>query len=376
MKISDIDPNLKVPETLDLPDLRWLDARSGEFVLYGTRVDDPGEPFRRLPADVAESVNEGVAFLARNTAGLRLRFRTDSPYVALHAEWDTQCCFSHMPVSGVCGFDLYRVIRGTDPDPEPGSGRGTDPGPEYAGTFIPPFSSPSGFESVLATPGGMQDFILNFPLYNDVTRLYIGVSESARFEAPAKYRPVLPIVYYGSSITQGGCASRPGNAYQSMLSRTLDVDFINWGFSGSARGEETMVKHIAATPMSIFVCDYDHNAPDAAHLEATHFAVYKTVRDANPDLPIILLSKPDVRTIHPQVYKENMRRRDIVRDTYERAVNTGDRHVYYIDGYSLFADDDPQSATVDGCHPGDLGFHYYRLALEPILRKLLTELEN
>ena len=88
MKISDIDPNLKVPETLDLPDIRWLDARSGEFVLYGTRVDAPGEPFRRLPPDVAESVNEGVVFLARNTAGLRLRFRTDSPYVALHAEWD------------------------------------------------------------------------------------------------------------------------------------------------------------------------------------------------------------------------------------------------------------------------------------------------
>ncbi|MBR7062136.1 MAG: SGNH/GDSL hydrolase family protein [Clostridia bacterium] len=363
MKISDIDQNLKVPETLELPDIRWLDARSEEFALYGTRVDEPGKPFRRLPADVAEKVNEGVAFLARNTAGLRLRFRTDSPYVAIHAEWDVQCCFSHMPVTGVSGFDLYRVRRGTDPC--------SGPLPEYAGTFTPPFNSPVGYESVVATPGGMQDFILNFPLYNDVDRLYVGVSESAKFEAPARYRHELPVVYYGSSITQGGCASRPGNAYQSMISRALDVDFINWGFSGSARGEETIAKHIAATPMSVFVCDYDHNAPDAAHLEATHFALYRTVRAANPDLPIVLLSKPDVRSICPEVYEANLRRRDIVRDTYERAVNTGDRHVYFIDGYSLFADDDPQSATVDGCHPNDLGFHYFRLALEPLLRKLL-----
>ena len=247
MKISDIDQNLKVPETLDLPDIRWLDARSEEFALYGTRVDEPGKPFRRLPADVAEKVNEGVAFLARNTAGLRLRFRTDSPYVAIHAEWDVQCCFSHMPVTGVSGFDLYRVRRGTDPC--------SGPLPEYAGTFTPPFNSPVGYESVVATPGGMQEFILNFPLYNDVDRLYVGVSESAKFEAPARYRHELPVVYYGSSITQGGCASRPGNAYQSMISRALDVDFINWGFSGSARGEETIAKHIAATPMSLFVTD-------------------------------------------------------------------------------------------------------------------------
>ena len=367
MKISDIDPNLKVAESVDLPDLRWLDARSPEFRLYGTRVPHPAgsvEPYRRLSADVAAAVSESVAMLALNTAGLRLRFRTDSPYVAIHAEWDTQCCFPHMTVCGVCGFDLYRVNKGND-DLSPSR-------QEYAGTFIPPFSSPHGFESVLATPGGMQDLVLNFPLYNDVRRLYIGVSETARFELPAAYRNGLPVVFYGSSITQGGCASRPGCAYQNMLSRALDADYINWGFSGSARGEAAMVRHIAETPMSVFVCDYDHNAPDAAHLAATHYPLYQAVRAADPELPIVLLSKPDVRSIHAAVYEQNQERRAIVRDTYRRALEAGDNHVYYVDGYSLFASDDIQAATVDGCHPNDLGFRYFCDALAPLLSSLLN----
>lgn len=351
MKISDIDKNLRVAESVDIPDVRWMDADSGEFRLYGAYS---ANPYRRLPKEIADAANEGVAWLAGDTAGIRLRLRTDSRYIAIHAEWGGQCCFSHMPVAGVCGFDLYRLNNGW----------------EYCGTYMPPFNSPHGYESIIYLNGEMNDFVLNFPLYNHVDKLYIGVSENAKFETPAEYGHRIPFVTYGSSITQGGCASRPGNSYQNMLTRRFDVDHINLGFSGSARGEQIVADYIAGLETSVFVLDYDHNAPSPEHLKRTHYPFYKTVRNAHPDIPIVMLSKPDCHSTAPNVMKDNAMRRDIVKQTYEKALKEGDKNVYFIDGKDIFREDAVQSSTVDGCHPNDLGFYGFFRELSPIFEKI------
>ena len=353
MKISDIDKNLRVSETVDFPDLKWITPDGGYFRTYGCCST---QPYKRIPEEVAAAANEGVLTLHGNTAGVRLRFRTDSRYVAIHAEWHTQCCFPHMPVTGVSGFDLYRIKDGVQ---------------EFVGLIIPPFSAPYGYEGFVFTPGGMQDLILEFPLYNDVDKLYVGVSDTAEFEAPAEYSHARPVVYYGSSITQGGCASRPGNSYQAMLSRALDCDYINLGFSASARGEQAIARYIGGLDMSAFVLDYDHNAPNEEHLEKTHYPFYRTVRDARPDTPIIMLSKPDVLSVDPGAAYGFDLRREIIRKTYERAVAEGDKNVYFIDGASIFGDDPLRACTVDTCHPNDLGFYRYYEKLYPVLSKLI-----
>lgn len=355
-KISEIDKNLLVPETLELPDVKWYGAGDAWFNLYGACGNCGDGPFRRLPQKIAEEANPGVAALATNTAGIRLRLRTDSPYVAIHAEWDVMCAFSHMPFTGTSGFDLYRVKDGIQ---------------EFAGTFVPPLGSAHGYESVLLSPGGMQDLIIYFPLYNNVTKLYVGVRENSSFETPGQYSVPRPVVFYGSSITQGGCASRPGNAYQNMLSRGLDIDVVNLGFSGSARGEKVIAEYIAGLSMKAFVLDYDHNAPDVDHLSRTHYPFYKIIREKNPELPIILLSKPDGRNINPDAYEQNLKRAEVVRGTYERAVSEGDKHIRFIDGFSLFEDDELWAATVDTCHPNDLGFYWFYRKLKPVLADMI-----
>ena len=164
-----------------------------------------------------------------------------------------------------------------------------------------------------------------------------------------------PVLYYGSSITQGGCASRPGNAYQAMISRRLDADFINLGFSGNAKAETVMCEYLASLDASVFVCEYDHNAPNADHLAKTHRPLYETYRAAHPDVPIVFVTKPD---FHPGT--EDERRRRIVIDTYEYALSVGDRKVSFVDGAHLFDGPFADSCTVDGCHPNDLGF--FRMA--------------
>lgn len=110
-------------------------------------------------------------------------------------------------------------------------------------------------------------------------------------QAP-KYAVKKPVVYYGSSITQGACASRPGNCYESILSRRLDCDYINLGFSGSAKGEDAIVDYIIGLDMSVFVMDYDYNAPTPEHLEKTHSKMFKAIRAEHPTLPIIIMPRP------------------------------------------------------------------------------------
>ncbi|MDR1892884.1 MAG: hypothetical protein LBQ48_07755 [Oscillospiraceae bacterium] len=193
-------------------------------------------------------------------------------------------------------------------------------------------------------------------MYSALSDLYIGLRDGSELLPGGEYVNEKPVVFYGSSITQGGFASRPGNAYPAILSRRLNMDFINLGFSENAKGEIEIAEYMAGLPMTAFISDYDHNAPDIAHLKLTHLRLYEIIRKQNPELPYLILSKPDV-DISP---KDARLRREIVYDTYKRAAESGDRNVYFIGGERLFGGAGRDCCTIDGCHPNDLGF--YRMA--------------
>ncbi len=181
------------------------------------------------------------------------------------------------------------------------------------------------------------------------------------------YRNEKPVVYYGSSITQGGCACRPGNAYQAMIGRKYNLDHINLGFSGSAKGEPEMAEHIASLEMEAFVCDYDHNAPSLEHLQNTLPEFYRIIREKHPDLPVIFVTKPDI-LLRPDWCKE---RRDYIFSVYEEAKAKGE-NVYFIPGEELFAGENWDDCTVDRCHPNDLGFFRMAQRIGAELKKALN----
>ena len=189
------------------------------------------------------------------------------------------------------------------------------------------------------------------PIYSNIEKLYIGIKEGSALKSAAEYAIKTPIVYYGSSITQGCCASRPGNTYQSIISRDLNCDFINLGFSGNAKGEDTIAQYIAGLNMTVFVYDYDHNAPTVEHLNDTHEKMFLTVREAHPDLPILMLSRQKY-----YLNDEEKKRLAAVRKTYENALARGDKNVYMIDGPDLLLECVRETALVDNCHPNDSGF--------------------
>lgn len=349
-RIEDIDKNFKIETKIEKEGLKFYNALSEPFEIYGVYMEEG--KFRRLPENVAEKTTPGVLRLHANCAGGRVRFRTDSPYVAICAEYGSIGDMSHFPLTGSAGFDLYINC---------------EEGERYVHTFAPPrvtvdtkkIEAIHNFEKVR-----MYDVTINFPLYSEVEKFYIGLDENAKVEAPTPYINKKPIVYYGSSITQGGCASRPGNCYQAYVSRRFNCDYINLGFSGSARAEDAIIDYIKGLDMSIFVYDYDHNAPSVEHLENTHEKMFKAIREIHPDLPIIMMSAPR------WFLNDTMqKRRDIIEKTYKNAVAAGDKNVYFLDNRKLMALCE-NNGTVDNCHPTDLGFFSMAKAVGDVIEKI------
>jgi len=148
----------------------------------------------------------------------------------------------------------------------------------------------------------------------------------------------------------------------------LDVDFINLGFSGSARGEDAITDYINTLDMSVFVMDYDHNAPNVEHLEATHGKMFRKIRDKHPQLPIILLTRPKVH-----LEEHEKQRVEIVEKTYRNAIAVGDQNVYLIKGSDLIRAEMIETATVDNCHPNDSGFVSMAYALYNVMKDILKK---
>ena len=347
-RIEDVDKNLKVETKIEKEGLKFYNALSEPFKIYGVYMEDG--KFRRLPESVAKNTSPGVLSLHARTAGGRIRFRTDSPYVAINVKMGEIYRSSHFTLAGSSGFDMYR----NDGD-----------GEDYVKTFMPPYGMEVGYESLISLDDDkMRDITINFPLYSEVKELYIGLDENARIEAPTPYVDKKPIVYYGSSITQGGCASRPGNSYQQIISRRFNCDYVNLGFSGSARAEDAIIEYVKSLDMSIFIYDYDWNAPNAQHLRNTHEKMFMAIREAHPETPIIIMPAP--KWTLPNFMVE---RREVILKTYENAIARGDKNVYYIDGKELMAlcKDD---GTVDGVHPTDFGFHSMAKAVGDIIEKI------
>lgn len=240
MDISLIDKNFAVDNEIDKTGLAFYSAEDKPFVIYG--VFREGDCFRRMPEAVAASVSQGVLRLHNKNAGGRVRFATNSSKIAIRAKLHNVGKMAHFALTGSAGFDLYADGK-------------------YVKSFVPPVTLNDGYESLLDLgEAKRREITINLPLYTGVNYLEIGLSEEAEIWEPAPYRPLNPIVYYGSSITQGGCASRPGRSYQSVIERRLNCDYINLGFSGNAKGEPEMADYIKNLPMSVFVFDYDHNA--------------------------------------------------------------------------------------------------------------------
>ena len=309
-----------------------------------------GDHYVRMPPDIAKTVSDGVGNLCAHTAGGRVRFITDSPYIAVSIRVSCFSRFSFFPLSGTAGCDLYG-------------------GKRYFGTYSPPLDLVDRYEGVVDIfDPAEREYTVNMPLYSRVEKMYIGIKAGSVLKPAPDYAVTTPIVYYGSSIVHGGCATRPGCNYESIIGRMIDCDFINLGFAGCAKAEDEIAHYIAGLSMTAFVYDYDHNAPTLDYYRETHERMFRIVRSAQPKLPIIMMTRPKFH-----LSPEEKARVDVMLQTYENALAAGDRNVYCICGTELLSEEIREVALVDNCHPTDGGFASIARVLGAKLREILCD---
>ena len=243
---------------------------------------------------------------------------------------------SHMAETGVRGVDLYVL---------------TDEGWRFAGA-----GRPKGKTTEATLVGGMdvcdREYMLYLSLYDGVDSLFVGVDENAVIGVPSVSLPdrSRPVIMYGTSILQGGCASRPGMAHTNIIGRMLGKEVINLGFSGGCRGELCIADAIAELEIAALVMEFDHNAPSPEFLAARHEPFFRRYRSRRPETPVLLMSRCDFNGSG-----EDRLRREIVQRTWLNAVDNGDRKVDFLDGETLFAGPWREECTFDCCHPNDFG---------------------
>ena len=323
--------------------------------IYGLNTIDAKERnFWRLDDQIMKKMPQ-YSELGKRSVGGRVRFITNSAGITIRMELKTLEVDRCMCLPGSAGADIYY---------------GTGEASRFAGYVAPTDYEASSkvVEQKLTKTAGFELVTINLPRNDNLASLEIGIDDDADLFAPDDYRIEKPIIFYGSSITEGGCAPRPGAAYTSILSRWLDADYFNYGFSGGAKGETEFAEYIAAHKnISLFVYDYDHNAPNPEHLQKTHEPFFKIIREAHPELPIIILSRP----VFDKNIKDSMLRREVIYRTFMNARSSGDDHVYFIDGEQLFGQTGREECTIDGCHPNALGFMRMAQTIYPLAKNLL-----
>lgn len=326
-----------------------------EFLLEGFGWYEENKSLIRVPERLLENFNENMQEICRDCAGGSVRLRTNTKKMAVKCKFGFKRESATNTQSCDAGFDLYRICNGEY---------------QFVGTFRPNLGENFiDMERNITDEDKVYDYILYMPIMSHVEDFSIGFEKDAVIEKATERKDKRRVVVYGSSISQGGCASRPGLSYPSILSRMLGVEFINLGFAGNCLGEEFLAKEIAKLNFDAFIMEYDENTPDATHLLKTHQSFFEIIRKEHKNIPIIIITKPDFRH---NVRNDIAKRREIIYATYKNAVEKGDKNVYYIDGREMFPDDIRGDFSNDTTHPNDMGFYKMANKIYPVLKRELN----
>ena len=333
----------------------WHDMKT--LNIEGKGWSDPTDFYTRFPDKAKDKIDEYLWFLASNSAGIMARFITDSDEIK--AKWKLKNALHglpHMSDTGVSGLDLYVKFEGKW---------------HWLGTGMP--GALENEQSLIAgLPREKREYALYLPLYNGVDSVEIGVSDGSSFEKASECRKYpKPVVFYGSSIMQGACASRPGMAYPSILGRRLNIETINLGFSGSGRCEKEVADLLAELDPQVYVIDCMPNM-EASYVDERIRYLLKVLKQNHPTTPVILVEHPIYQ--YTFIFNTTEPKNDVLRKVYKDIQSEWDGKLYYIKCDNLYGSDG--EATVDGVHATDVGFLRMADAVGEILDKVLDNFEK
>ncbi len=364
--IGKVDSNMAIKQP-DENGLIWFAPNEQPFRITGFHWFTNDKVYRRFPLNPIPALPAGVEGLSWNTAGGQVSFKSDCTRLCVKCQLRHPSGMYHMPQTGQSGFDLYIG--------KPGKA-------EFYGISRYNYGETEFTCELFAVKTHItRCFTINFPLYNGVNELLIGVDADCRLEPSPPYHSEHPIVVYGTSITQGGCASKPGACYTNILSRKFNRPFINLGFSGSGRGEPEVAEHISriAEPAMI-ILDYEANSYKAPKSLADSLPEFiRIIRNKHQSVPILVVSAIKfVREkylehleVEPAMLSRQQNSRKIAKKIVADGRAAGDNNLHFLDGSTLLGDD-YYECTVDGVHPTDMGFYRMAKAMAPVIDRILT----
>lgn len=361
VRVEDIDKNFKASSGKQ--SLQWIDAFDRRLALRGFAwavENRKHKNFRRLPDRMDAGLSEGVQFLSHQPASGFLSFFATASDLSVRMTVEDTAQMNHMPATGMAGAELY--FR---------DGSAWIP----AGTAIPNQTEVS-FTSALIENGPKvrREYRLYLPLYKRLKTLAMGFSPAAKVSPAPAPKDTKPIFFYGTSITQGGCASTAGSDFVSTVGRLLDTEVVNFGFSGSGRGEPEVARLIRKVDAEMFVLDFQANA-DAETLDTVLPEFIRLLREKHPTTPLVLVGNPgyDQRLRAAEARDRIDRKRDIGMKVYLDKKAAGDPAIHFIDGYGLLPGG-MSGAYVDGVHPTSHGFAIMAERLAPQLRTIRLQM--
>jgi hypothetical protein len=326
--------------------LRWLSPTNREVAVCGLPwFKENGGDLVRLPVRLKSTFRPPVWSLARSPSGGRIRFRSDTKVLSLRLEYPSTPKMANMHAYGQTGVDLYAdgVYLATavaDQDAKPGK----------------------IYERVLLDlsnqPRLEREITLYLPLYMPVKVLGIGVDIEARVTPAKPFARAKPVVFYGTSITQGGCACRSGMSYEAILGRRLNIDFVNLGFSGNGLGEPEVARAVAEIDAACFVLDFGANHKTGEAMREVYAPFLDSVRASHPGTPIVVMTPLYTAREEriPSLKLDWQQRRAYISQVVRQRTKAGDRKLFLVDGARLLGSI-PGDGLVDGGHPNDLGFY-------------------
>ena len=320
--------------------------------VFGVPFFEEKKVLERLPDEVIENIKK-LDFLGKRVPGARIGFRTNSQNFTVKLVLKT--------LSVDMGMSLYAAQSANVMIGDRQNAR-------FAGLVFPKDYETKTIENTFTKSSDMEEITIFLPRNEVIDYVEVSIDDDADIEPPTPYKYPVPILYYGSSITEGACCTRVTNAYNAIISNKLDVDYYNFGFSGSASGELVMADYFNTIEKSIFVLDYDYNAFNADYLKESHERFFLRIREHSPNLPIVILSAPNFEPAEAMA-----ERRDVIKQTYLNAKARGDENVYFIDGGSFFGEKDRSYCTVDCIHPNDLGFYRMAETILPTIKSILEK---
>ena len=332
----------------------WHDAR--KFSVEGQAFERTAAPFDRLPARAEKTVRKPVWRLSRHSAGILIRFASDAS--SLRARWTLtleQLAMPHMPASGVSGLDLYVKHEGRW---------------RWLANGRPSRFPDNEARLISGLPSKRRDYLLYLPLYNGVSKLEIGVPKGSAIAKGTPPKHTKPIVFYGTSITHGACASRPGTCHTAILGRRFDRPVINLGFSGNGTMDASMGELLAQIDAALFVIDCLPNMNHEAVTERSS-ALIRALRKARPSTPILLVEDRTYSSafLNKRLAQRNQKSRAALRAEFDKLRKAGVTKLHYLEGDKLLGKDGDD--TVDGSHPTDLGFARQAAAFAAKIRSVL-----